>query len=139
MKKQTIKRIGLLDFNRGYARLNKIDYPSYMDLARILLRRCIKEDTDLKFNPTGRVQYLKDFAENMTENSHGDGNNVTYKYNEIVDYVADMVLRCNAPHIIVDKTSTQVSSDFVNEIEKQMIILFEQSIEEVNAGKRIYS
>lgn len=97
-------------------------------VARIILKIAMKED-NLKFNDKNRVQYLNDWADVMTENSQGDGNDETYKGENIADHVADFLVWGNGLHIIAKSNMTEVGTEIKESIYKEMVDVIESSFE----------
>lgn len=126
LMENTQKILGLLYLGKGLVKFKDTFEHTYENIARVILKRLMKEEGIEKFNSKTRVQWMQSNIDYYNENFFNDTDQNTIEDN--IDSMVSHVLRSNAPHIIgLDRV--QVSNEFVDECEKALLELLEKDLE----------
>ena len=118
--------LGLLYIGKGLLRLSDKFEHTHENIARVILKRLMKDEGFEKFNPKTRVEWMQSNIDYYNENFFNDTDQNTIEEN--IDCFASDVLHSNAPHIIgMDRK--QVSCDFADKCERALLNLLQSDLE----------
>ena len=96
------------------------------NVASFILKRAMREDKII-YNKEGRVKYLQEWADHLTEISDTDEK---HKPELICDTVADHLIFASSLHIIYEDNNTEVENEFRRDVCNALVLILESSIEE---------